>query len=269
MSDNSKKENQVLNDLTASFHKIKVAEASVKQSHQNYTDISKTKIKSSEKTPAKKAIYEPFPKDWRDSSKFSKALELPGLPFIIIPIKAPLDDKGDKSLPEDEQWTWNHVKSQISKYVNKTYNKRCTIFAVIDLTAAPTDSPKYYKGSELFKTHKIFYHKVRAQTKLNGKSFVPKTKKYFKQFSRIIDHSIERVNKWSGLERQQPVLLVHDTKKIDPVFSFAGTLLKTMVSTEKKLLNFLKNVEVKKWTRKFLKTTFLVSIQISSNDYEE
>jgi len=164
-----------------------------------------------------KKLRDPVPDGWLESSKFHNAIDHPNLPFIIIPIRAPLD-KSIPSLNPNEEWTWNHIKQQIRGYVNQTYKKRCSIAGVFDLTATQIDSPKYYKGSQLYKNHKIFYNKVLVVTKKSGTEgrevVIPK-KKLFAEFNRKLNKTRDIVGKWGDAERTQPVVLVHCTHGIN------------------------------------------------------
>lgn len=153
------------------------------------------KSEAIEKTPkipkmTERKLRDPVPDDWLECSKFHNAIDHPNLPFIIIPIRAPLD-KSIPSLNPDEEWTWDHIKCQIRDHVNQVYKKRCSIAGVFDLTATQIDSPKYYKGSQLYRNHKIFYNKVLVVTKKNGsggKEVVPCWRTRFSTQWRKISH---------------------------------------------------------------------------------
>lgn len=180
------------------------------------------KSEAIEKTPkipkmTERKLRDPVPDGWLECSKFHNAIDHPNLPFIIIPIRAPLD-KSIPSLNPDEEWTWDHIKCQIRDHVNQVYKKRCSIAGVFDLTATQIDSPKYYKGSQLYRNHKIFYNKVLVVTKKNGsggKEVVIPKQKLFAEFNRKMDKTSGIVSKWGDSERTQPVVLVHCTHGIN------------------------------------------------------
>merc|ERR1712048_289675 len=129
-----------MDDLTNKLNSVRISEG------------SKTSRKSSNHNSRS------TPDGWSEFSTFHKSISTPELPFTIIPIKAPLDNS------PSEKWTWSDIKLEISKYVHSNLQKRCSIAAVFDLTATKIDSPKYYKGSQLFNKHKIFYNKVQVMT---------------------------------------------------------------------------------------------------------
>ena len=189
---NNKTDSQSLNNLTKSFGKISVSTRSSSHQNKSFKDQN------------------PIPDGWLKCCKFNEAIEVPNLPLVIIPMRAPLD-KSIPSLPSQEQWTWDHIKYEIRNYTNETYKKRCSIAAVFDLTATKIDSPKYYKGTDLFKNHKIFYNKVLVVTHAkDGRKIVP-NKRLFNEFYRKMDKTIKTVEKWKDPDRTQPVLLVHCT----------------------------------------------------------
>merc|ERR1711879_965744 len=92
---NNKLDSQALNNLTANFGRISVSRST-----------------SNRNKPSSK-ILDPIPEGWLKCCKFNEAIEVPNLPFVIIPMRAPLD-KSIPSLPSQEQWTWEHIKKQIT-----------------------------------------------------------------------------------------------------------------------------------------------------------
>ena len=69
------------------------------------------------------------PKGWLDYSKFHKALQLDALPFTILPIKAPLDNRrANKCLAannlEDQFFSWEIVLDEVSTHFQEYFKGR-------------------------------------------------------------------------------------------------------------------------------------------------
>ena len=107
------------------------------------------------------------PKDWVNTTKFGSPMFIEELPFVILPIKCPIENPlSVKQLAEKgSNFTWPDALTEIGrkfKNIEKVLKRKPVVTNVIDLTGTELNDRRYYRGTELYDLHNIRYTKVRT-----------------------------------------------------------------------------------------------------------
>lgn len=147
---------------------------------------------------------------WNITKPINSYIEIPQLPFVIVPIKVPIEDEGYHTALRNsglinQIWTWQNVFRELNKLLHNK-DKSFQVHTVIDTTSEPADCPKLYKGSTLSDRFGVNYVKLRTQ----GGGRKPRPEMSYR-FIKILARIKKQIEKSPNPVQKQvkPVVIVH------------------------------------------------------------
>jgi len=157
------------------------------------------------KTPESLMSY-----SWNITKPINSYIEVPQLPFLIVPIKVPIEDEGYHTALRNsgllnQIWTWQNVFRELNKML-QTKAKSFQVHTVIDTASEESDCPRLYKGSTLSDRFGVNYVKLRTQG--GGRKPRPEMSYRFIKILARIKKQIERCED-PAQKQVKPVVVVH------------------------------------------------------------